>query len=137
MDSYVAAKLREALAACGNNATVAQRIVIEWAQADDRLLRGLAGPFLKSIVAHAVLRAGGKPGPAPREKPRAKPVSALPATVVNDLLNQMGRNFGQEAPKTVGGGLVVNPKDAKAGPGQEKALRTLAAAFAKKRLGLD
>jgi hypothetical protein len=56
-DSYVAAKIREAVAAAEGSRARAQRILLTWAQTDDRLLRGLAAPFMKAIVTGAVERA--------------------------------------------------------------------------------
>lgn len=56
-DSYVAARIREALVAAEGSRARAQRILLARAQEDDRLLRGLAAPFMKAIVTAAVERA--------------------------------------------------------------------------------
>src|SRR3954469_10498780 len=49
-DSYTSAKIKEALVASQGSRARAQDILLGWAQADDRLLRGLVEPYLKGIV---------------------------------------------------------------------------------------
>lgn len=49
-DSYVTAKIREALKATGNDVHDAQKLIITWAVRDQPLLLGLAKPHLKSLA---------------------------------------------------------------------------------------
>ncbi|WP_158045710.1 hypothetical protein [Skermanella pratensis] len=81
-DSYTNAKIREALVASQGSRARAQDILLGWAQADDRLLRGLVTPYLKGIVTGTVERVT-RPGssvtvPAP-EPAVQKPVAQKPA----------------------------------------------------------
>jgi len=55
-DSYTSAKIKEALVASQGSRTRAQDILLGWAQADDRLLRGLVEPYLKGIVTGTIER---------------------------------------------------------------------------------
>jgi hypothetical protein len=55
-DSYTSAKIKEALVASQGSRARAQDILLGWAQADDRLLRGLVEPYLKGIVTGTIER---------------------------------------------------------------------------------
>lgn len=59
MDAYATTKVKQVLAAAGGNATQAHRILAQLINDDDRLLRGLSGPFMSGIIAHAIQRCGG------------------------------------------------------------------------------
>jgi hypothetical protein len=50
-EDYVRAKIKEALAATGDNRHDAQRLLITWAVRDPTLLLGMAKPHLKAIAA--------------------------------------------------------------------------------------
>ena len=49
--SYVSAKIQEALKATGGNKHDAQKLIITWAVRDPTLMLGLAKPHMKGIVA--------------------------------------------------------------------------------------
>jgi hypothetical protein len=53
---YAERRIREALKACGGNATRARQQVITWAFDDAKLLHELVAPHITGIVAHAVNR---------------------------------------------------------------------------------
>ena len=55
-DSYTSSKIKEALVASQGSRARAQDILMGWAQADDRLLRGLVEPYLKGIVTGTIER---------------------------------------------------------------------------------
>src|SRR5688572_12581442 len=55
-DSYTSSKIKEALVASQGSRARAQDILLGWAQADDRLLRGLVEPYLKGIVTGTIER---------------------------------------------------------------------------------
>ena len=50
-DDHVRAKIKEALAASGNDKHDAQKLLITWAVRDPQLLLGMAKPHLKAIAA--------------------------------------------------------------------------------------
>lgn len=63
-DSYVTAKISEALKATNNDVHDAQKLIITWAVRDQPLLLGLAKPHLKSLALARIdevhSKAGGK-----------------------------------------------------------------------------
>ncbi len=88
MDSYATAKIKEALARAGGNATQAHRLLIALANDDDRFLRGLAGPFINGIIAHAIQRAGG--GKVIPEPVKPKKPAKLTPQAMDQILARLG-----------------------------------------------
>ncbi len=75
-ESYVTAKVHEALQATGGDKQDAQKLLLTWAVRDQALLIGLAKPHLKSLVIarlEEVMRAHGKD----REGPTRQELDAL------------------------------------------------------------
>ena len=54
---YAERKLQEAVAEAGAAPTATRRLVLEWIERDEQLLRALVRPFLAGIIGHAVDRA--------------------------------------------------------------------------------
>lgn len=99
-DPYVAARIREALVAAEGSRARARRILLGWVQEDDRLLRGLAAPFLKAIVTGAVERATRPRPPAPASAAAEVPRRELSPEALDLVLSQMGRRQpGAAAPR--------------------------------------
>lgn len=133
-DAYVDGKVREALIAARGSRTVAQNLLMTWAATDDRLLRGMAQPFLKAVTAAAVegvvrrsSGAGQKAAPAGGAR--------LSRDALEQVLNRMGeepppspRPSMQSATMVVGRGMK-----APEGATHENAMLTLAKAFAAKK----
>lgn len=99
-DAYVAGKLREALILSKGSRAAAQRLLMVWAASDDRLLRGLAQPFLKAIVGHAVSRAlrhagaaAPSPSPAVSSRRREPMPAALGGKALDRVLDQLSRKI--------------------------------------------
>ena len=81
-DSYVETKVREALTAARGSHAVAQKILIAWAADDQRLLLGLAQPFMKAFAGAVVdraLRRGAASRPAQPQGRSQTGRSAAPA----------------------------------------------------------
>jgi len=135
-DSYAQAKAREALAAAKGSRSVAQSLLMKWAASDDRLLRGMAQPFLKAISAAALegtlRQASGKP-----QTDNAG--GRLSRDALEQVLSRMGgeptepraaaRPLMRSATMAVDRGM-----DAPGGTNHEDAMKTLAKAFAAKKL---
>ncbi len=100
MDNYAEAKIKEALAKSGGNATQAHRLLIALVNNDDRLLRGLSGPFINGIIAHAIQRSGGGKV-VPQPKRPAAPAKLTPEAMDKILLRLGG---GMPNPATKVGG---------------------------------
>lgn len=141
-DSYVAAKIREAVMAAEGSRARAQRILMTWAQADDRLLRGLAAPFMKAIVTSAVERAT-RPArgraPAPRQELSPEALDLVLAKLASRDAGQAPARSASPGP--AGGdtarGIVLgtlNPTPpTKAGDRHVQTMKALAALYSRRR----
>lgn len=140
MDAYVVEKVRDAVRASGGSRSAAQRLLVEWAQRDQRLLLGLTRGVLPALAGSVVARATkgrgavgaaaalsgapSSPPPAAARAPQPPPsvAQALAALVGDDAPRfGMGAAFGGPAPP---------PSRAE---GHAKALRAFAAAQARRR----
>lgn len=136
-DAYVAGKLREALILSKGSRAAAQRLLMVWAASDDKLLRGLAQPFLKAIVGHAVSRTlrgtGGTGGPvASRPSPRRSggvpgygTSTALGGKALDRVVDQLSRTMQT-------GDAGTNPAAKHPSAGHADTIRALADAFRKR-----
>ncbi|UEM23943.1 hypothetical protein JL100_014770 [Skermanella mucosa] len=159
-DSYTNAKVREALVASQGSRARAQDILLGWAQADDRLLRGLVTPYLKGIVTgtvERVTRAGSgsaamsTPAPAVPKSSVPKPTVQKPAgrpsaprqlspEALDKALSMMGQGVpprpAAAPPPRSAGALklgTTNPvPPTKAGAKHQQTMRALAALYARK-----
>ena len=133
---YLVARIRDALAQSGGDGARAQRLILQWAGRDDRLLRTLVGPHIRGIVAQAVERQAGRPAAAAAGGGAPSPAKALTATTLDAVVGRMGERFGGivEQPRGMSAflpGSRAKPPDA--GDRHAESLRTLAVAFARKR----
>lgn len=124
--SYLQAKLAEALLQCGGRKQQAQKLLVERAQTDPRLLQALARPFLAGLVAHAMgqaddsttaRRSGGgaasqqrtrasagrtgagkNPAAAPPSDRRMDAAAAMNSGAFDAMVAQMGENFAATQP---------------------------------------
>ncbi|GIL38575.1 hypothetical protein [Roseiterribacter gracilis] len=129
MATYLDQKVREALDIAQGDQNQAQRVLVGWAQRDEKLLRELTQPFLVGIAAHAINH-GGKivPGLKPGKAP--PPPKAMPPKALDSLIGQLGRNFEKsKGPLGVSGDAAPPPK--KASPKHADTMRALANAFGK------
>jgi hypothetical protein len=157
-DSYTSAKIREALVASQGSRARAQDILMGWAQADDRLLRGLVEPYLKGIVTGTIDRVTkpaaekgivAAPAPTPVRAPVAKvpvpkpgPPRELSPEALEKALSMMGQGTLPPRP----GPAAAQPRPAsplklgttnpvpptKAGAKHQQTMRALAALYARK-----
>lgn len=146
-NSYVDGKVREAILAAKGSRMNAQKILMAWAVEDPDLLRGIAQPFLKAIAAAAIERAGRPPSRSPAVRPAAgggagRPsASGLSRDALENLLNQLGRDSGDQAPQratpagkaSASKGATVHEAPA-GGPTHEKAMMAIAKAFVAKKV---
>ena len=157
-DSYTSAKIKEALVSSQGSRARAQDILLGWAQADDRLLRGLVEPYLKGIVTGTIERvtkpaaekgAIAAQAPAPVRVPVAKvpvPKPAPPRELSPEALEKALSLMGQgplpprpspaAAPPRSASPLklgTTNPvPPTKAGAKHQQTMRALAAFYARK-----
>lgn len=137
-------KAREAIAAAKGSRSMAQQLLIQWAQSDPRLLLGMAQPFLKAIAAAALQgemrRLDDRRG-APANRGGTGHLS-------RDALGQVLSRLGDAPPREAGpreappGGMraatmtIASKTDATAKSGDvshEKAMMAIAKAFAQKK----
>jgi hypothetical protein len=142
VDAYVVEKVRDAVRASGGSRSAAQRLLVEWAQRDQRLLLGLTRGVLPalagSVVARAtkgrgavgagVARAGA--GPAAGAPSAARPSAQPPPSVAQALAALVGDDAPRFGMGASFGGPVPPPSRAE---GHAKALRAFAAAQARRR----
>ena len=143
-DSYVAQKIRDALLMAEGSRARAQRILLARVQDDDRLLRGLAAPFLKAIVTSAVERATrgqrdaapAAPVPSGRVAGRAPQPRTLPPEALDTVLAQLGRQLAAEARGAPASGSSSRPATAdpavRRGSDHATTIRALAAVYKRK-----
>ena len=145
-DSYVAQKIRDALIMAEGSRARAQRILLARVQEDDRLLRGLAAPFIKAIVTSAVERAtrgqrDSAPSAAPsrtsgRSAPARGPQRTLPPEALDTVLAQLGRQLVAEAQGGPASGGAAKPAAAdpavRRGSDHATTIRALAAVYKRK-----
>lgn len=99
-DSYVDNKVREAMIAAKGSRGLAQRMLITWALSDERLLQGMARPFLKAITG-AAIEGAIRRGTAPQSSGVTRPQRALTKEALDAVLNQMGRSMPAPTPPPV------------------------------------
>ena len=130
VDRYVVEQVEKALKRAQGDRSRAHRLLIKACGADDKLLRALVVPFLNGIVGHAIERqlGGGRPNR------RRKSAGDLTERSMEALVGRLGNTIGASAEPAGMAALIAPTPKAKAGPGHEKAIRTMAAAFARKRL---
>lgn len=149
-NSYVDGKVREAILASKGSRALAQKILMTWAASDPELLRGMAQPFLKAIVAASIERAARPPSSgSSRARPGASvgggrvSASGLSRDALESVLNQLGRDpeegAGATAPAAASpsspgaADRAARYKDA-GDPGHEKAMMAIAKAFVTKKI---
>ncbi len=122
---YVAGRVRSALAEAKGNVSTARQMLIAECGRDPRLMRGLVGPYLPGIVAHAIGRSA---------KARAAPRTAqLPADALDTVLGQLGRAIGETRLPRGMTALTEPPSRPEAGARHQDAIRQLADAYKQKR----
>lgn len=160
-DSYTSAKIKEALVASQGSRARAQDILLGWAQADDRLLRGLVEPYLKGIVTGTIERvtkpaaekgATAAQAPAPVRVPVAKvpvpkqaPPRELSPEALEKALSLMGQGPLPPRPSPAAPPRSASPSASplklgttnpvpptKAGAKHQQTMRALAAFYARK-----
>jgi len=144
-DSYVETKVREALVAARGSRAVAQQMLMTWAEADDRLLRGLARPFLKAVTAAAVEGAVRR-GAGTSDGASRSAAPAQGARLSRDALERVLDRVGEEREDRRAEGGSARPEmrhattvlqrgpAGSADPDHAAAMMTLAKAFAAKKL---
>lgn len=121
-DDYVRAKIREALAATGNDRHDAQKLLITWAVRDQALLLGIAKPHLRAITSglleHAVRTA------AKRDADTDSGPDQISRSAIDTILSNPNPRDKRSYKS------VPPPKSTER---QASAMRKLAAAFTKKK----
>ncbi|HYD64879.1 hypothetical protein [Azospirillum sp.] len=146
-DSYVDGKVREALTAAKGSRTVAQQMLMAWAVQDERLLLGMAQPFLKAIAAAAIERVGRGAGATPARAPQPGRPSgqgsaprAMSREALERVLSRMGEEPAAPARPAASPARPAAPAQAPAAQGgqgvnHEKSMMAIAKAFAAKKMG--
>lgn len=141
-DAYVRNKVREAMVAAKGGRTTAQRLLMEWAEQDPRLLLGMARPFLKAVAA-AALQTEMRRMDAGSRRPAPGGAGALSRDALAQVLSRMGDE--PPPPERRGGGtmrsatMAISSREeaaAKSGDlSHERSMMAIAKAFAAKKLG--
>lgn len=138
-DAYVDGKVREALVAAKGSRAMAQKLLMTWAAKDDRLLLGMAQPFLKAITGAAiegVARRGGA-GATARPAPRATTSGGLSREALERVLSRIGEDPAPRpaaAPMQVATTIVNRGDGAPKGVSHESAMKAIAKAFVAKKV---
>ena len=155
-DNYTSSKIKEALVASQGSRARAQDILLGWAQADDRLLRGLVEPYLKGIVTGTIERVtkpaaekGVAAAPAQARAPVAKvpvpkpgPACELSPEALEKALSMMGQGTLPPRPSPAAAPKSASPMKlgttnpvppTQAGAKHQQTMRALAALYARKR----
>ncbi len=122
-DDNVRLKIKEALAAAGDNRHDAQKLLITWAVRDPQLLLGITKPHLKAIAAALIehsLRDKGE------DKPDNGPDN-FSRTAIDDIVASAADRRGSTKRRNAN---VPPPKSTER---QATTMRKLAAAFTKKK----
>ena len=139
-DAYVDGKVREALVAAKGSRAMAQKLLMSWAAKDERLLLGMAQPFLKAITGAAiegVARRGGAGGPA-RPAQRGSTSGGLSREALERVLSRMGEDPAPRpaaaAPMQVATTIINRGDGAPKGVSHESAMKAIAKAFVAKKV---
>lgn len=135
---YVAGRVRAALVEAKGNAVTAQRTLIAECAGDGRLLRGLVGPFLQGIVAHAVGQAAGPTAARPQSAPsvpRAATTvqSDLSANALETVIGQLGKSIGEASLPKGMTALTEPPSRPEAGSRHQEAIRQMVNSYKQNR----
>ncbi len=138
-DEYLPRAVAKAVAQASGDRKAAARLLLRRAAADERLLKALVGPYMPGIVAQAVQRHGttaGRTGAGAGAGTEPGPVRgrALGSADLDVVIGRLGQDIGTAAVHDGPAALLGREPRPKAGPGHEQALRTIAKAFARKRL---
>lgn len=99
-NEYAENKIKEALAAHGNNIGLARQYVMSMAQTDAALMRALARPHLDGIVAYQVERVASGRAEMEKRHPKDAPIKNKTDNFGMDLLRAVAASdaetFGQE-----------------------------------------
>ena len=90
-----------------------------------RLLRGLAGPYLQGMIAHAVSQSA--------EPPETKKSADLPAKALETVVGQLGKAIGETRLPRGMTALTEPPSRPQAGERHQDAIRQMADAYKSKR----
>jgi hypothetical protein len=132
MDTYTIGKVRQALEAAKGSRTVAQKLLMDWAERDPRLLIGLTRNVLPAVIGTMLARVGGggqgttpavvRAGPP---RPVAPPATTM-ATALNTVIDRNAPRFGLNDGS-------ATPPPAQTGEGHSNAVRLLAKMHARNR----
>ena len=139
-DRYLMTRVSEALLRAGGDRALAQKVLLDEAARDQRLLNAMVAPYLPNIANRVVQRVCDrvKPPEARRER-AAEPVrrlrrTGLSPTDMDTIVGQLGSRIGEAAAP---GGLEALLRPAvrpKASAQHADSIRQLAVAFARKRI---
>jgi len=120
-DEYVRAKIKEAMAASGDDKHDAQKLLITWAVRDPTLLLGMAKPHLKAIATALVDHAARSKG----ENRSDDGPDHFSQSEVDDIITGARGSKDRRMPRN-----VPPPKSTER---QASTMRKLAAAFTRKK----
>ena len=128
-DSYTSSKIKEALVASQGSRARAQDILLGWAQADDRLLRGLVEPYLKGIVTGTIERVtkpAAEKGAAAVQAPAQvrAPVAKVPVPKPGPPRELSPEALGESAFHDGAGSIAAAPQSGGGSPKSAVAIET-------------
>ena len=145
-NSYVDSKVREALVASRGSRNRAQQLLMAWAAEDDRLMQGIARPYLKAISAAAIergirnLTGGGATSSPSRSVQGARGSQGGGSGVLSrDALENVLSRLGQGpdipgiSPQAREAARPTSQSGNSGGGGHERSMMAIAKAFAAKK----
>lgn len=150
-DRYLITKVSETLLRAGGDQKLAERLLLDAAGRDPRLLNAMIAPYMPNIAARTIARAcerakasstaktaataPGAPDTAAAAKAPARPPprTGLSPHDLDTIVGQLGSRIGA-VPLPGGLDALLHPAvQPKAGPRHEQSIRQIAVAFARKR----
>ena len=137
---YLTMRVSESLLRAGGDRKLAQRLLLDEAARDHRLLTAMVTPFLPNIANRIVQRTCERTQSTdhrpnrPAEPVRRSRRGGLSATDLDTIVGQLGNRIGA-TPMPGGLDALLYPQaQPKASPRHEDSIRQIAVAFARKRL---
>jgi len=146
MNAYVRERVKQVLQRCRGDQAAAQKMLLQLAVKDVRLLQGLVAPHIQAITAHAIsgvadngsrkaprLQGGGRS----RNSKRSAMTKRLSSKDIQKVMDQLGERIGiTDVPRGMTA-LVTPPQRRQSNQTHADTMRQLAVAFARKRFDPD
>lgn len=146
MNAYVRERVKQALQRCRGDRQAAQRLLLQSAVKDTKLLQGLVAPHIMAITENAVAEVSGQAARKPvvsaaagstqkAKVPRRqkKQSSGLSSRDMERVMDALGRQIGTTTPPRGMTALITPPQKRRTNQSHADTMRQLAVAYARRR----